>query len=324
MNKRVLATIVVLVFGAAAAAWVRGADRAAETSGIVQMSGGDSGNAVAELMPPVVTSRDEAEEDALFAAEQGKVEVAPNTGVGSELPALPDALPGSTRVIKNVSLQIEIEKGLFQRQFARAGTLAEQFQGFVSGSQVSRSEEGDLASGTLTIRVPADRFEQAVGRLKELGEVTAEDRTGQDVTREFVDLEARLKHAQTEEAFYLRLMSEAKTVSDMIQVQGQLSGVQLRIEEFQGQLQYLRDQTAYSTITATIYEPGASPLGQPKPLTQAWEEAVNGFQSVVSGAVVGLGWILPFVLAGLIGLTTLRLGRKSRSKRISDPGPSPS
>lgn len=244
---------------------------------------------------------------------------APDVGV----PPLPEVIPGSNRVIKNINLEIRIDKGEFQRQFSRASTVAEQFQGFISGSQVSRTEEGELASGLLTIRVPSDRFEQAVARLKDLGEVTGEDRSGQDVSREFVDLEARLKHAQTEEAFYLKLMGEAKSVADMIQVQSQLSGVQLRIEEIQGQLQYLKDQTSFSTITANIYEPGAELLGEPKPLAKAWQEAVDGFQSVVSGAVIGLGWIAPFALIGLIGFGIYRLSRRPKTKPV-EPKPEPS
>jgi hypothetical protein len=236
------------------------------------------------------------------------------------LPPLPEVLPGSSKVIKNINLQVRIRKGEFQRQFARASTVAEQFQGFVSGSQVSRTEDGELASGTLTVRVPSDRFEQAVARLKELGEVTGEDRTGQDVSKEFVDLEARLRHAQTEEAFYVKLMGEAKTVSDMIQVQSQLSNVQLRIEEIQGRLQYLKDQTSFSTISVNIYEPGAALLGEPKPLAKAWAEAVDAFQSVISGAVIGLGWIAPLAVAGLIGLGVYRISRR-RGKRVA-PEPS--
>jgi hypothetical protein len=102
-------------------------------------------------------------------------------------------------------------------------------------------------------------------------------------------------------------------------VQSQLSSVQLRIEEIQGRLQYLKDQTSYSTITANIYEPGAAMLGEPKPLAKAWQEAVNGFQSVVSGAVVGLGWMAPFVLFGLIGLGVYRLSRRPKAKPAQEP-----
>lgn len=267
----------------------------------------------------MVTDGGDASSDEAFATEQKK-----NAGVDSPImgvPPLPESgVPGSTKVIKNINLQIQIEEDSFQRQFARAGTLAEQFQGFVAGSQVSESEDGDLASGSLTIRVPSARFEEVVDRLKKLGKVTGEDRTGQDVSREFVDLEARLNQAKTEEAFFLKLMGESKTVSDMIQVQSQLSGTQLRIEEIQGQLQYFKDQTSFSTITVNIYEPGAALVGgEPRPLAEAWEDAVKAFQSVISGGVVGLGFLAPFVLIGLLGLAAYRWSRRPRKVTMEGP-----
>lgn len=235
------------------------------------------------------------------------------------LPDLPDGpIAGSGRVIKNISLEVRIKKDQFQRQFARAGSLAEQFGGFVTNSQVSETD-GKLASGTLTIRVPSNRFEEAVGRIKGLGKVTAEDRSGQDVSKEFVDLEARLNQAKTEEAFFLRMMDQAKSISDMIQVQGQLSGVQLRIEEIQGQLNYFRDQTALSTISVRVYEPGAPLSGKPQPLTKAWDSAIDGFQSVIGGLVVALGWLAPFALIGLAGLFVLKLRNRPKVAPVAEP-----
>ena len=235
----------------------------------------------------------------------------------AQLPDLPDGpIAGSGRVIKNISLEIRIKKDQFQRQFSRAGSLAEQFGGFVTNSQVSETD-GKLASGTLTIRVPSNRFEEAVGRLKGLGKVTAEDRSGQDVSKEFVDLEARLKQAKAEEAFFLRLMDEARGISDMIQVQSQLSGVQLRIEEITGQLNYLKDQTSLSTISVRVYEPGAPASGNPQPLAKAWNGAVDGFQSVIGGLVVAVGWLAPFALIALIGLFVLKL--RNRPKVAAEP-----
>lgn len=235
------------------------------------------------------------------------------TGVDqASLPGIPEVpSAGSGRVIKNISLEIQIKEDEFQRQFSRAGSLAEQFGGFVTNSQVSETD-GELASGTLTIRVPSDRFEEAVGRLKDLGKVTAEDRSGQDVTKQFVDLEARLKQAKAEEAFFLRLMDEARGISDMIQVQSQLSGVQLRIEEIQGQLNYLRDQTALSTVSVRLYEPGAPASGSPQPLAEAWEGAIDGFQSVIGGLVVAAGWLAPFGLIALAGLFVLKLRNRPK------------
>lgn len=323
MGKRLvagLAVLVLLIVGAACS--IGGGDEATD------LSAPESGNAVSES-----SGGDDAKLSGPEAPSAGRAESGDGGGTGggsgiadldakiaqAPLPDLPDGpIAGSGRVIKNISLEVRIKKDEFQRQFARAGSLAEQFGGFVTNSQVSETD-GKLASGTLTIRIPSNRFEEAVGRLKGLGKVTAEDRSGQDVSKEFVDLEARLKQAKTEEAFFLRMMDQAENISDMIQVQSQLSGVQLRIEEIQGQLNYLKDQTALSTVSVRIYEPGAPASGKPQPLTKAWDSAVDGFQSVIGGLVVALGWLAPFGLIALAGLFVLKLRNRPKVAPVVEP-----
>lgn len=238
---------------------------------------------------------------------------------GSALSAVP--IPGSTRVIKNADLQVEVEEGRFQEQFSRATAVAEELGGFVSSSQVSE-HEGELNSGNLTMRVPADRFEAAVARLKELGEVAGESRSGRDVTREFVDLEARLRQARTEEGFFVRLLDEADSISDLIQIQSQLSDVQLRIEQLQGQLNFLEDQTELSTITVRIFEPGAEEFRPVEGLAEAWERAAAGFQTVVAGAIISLGWLAPFALLGGIVFAIYRFTGRRGVRRSGAQGPS--
>lgn len=240
-----------------------------------------------------------------------RLSAAPSAITAPDLPPLPSIPSASSKVIKSASLEIRVSKGSFGRQFDRATSVAEQFGGFVSSSSVTESD-GKLSSGTLTIRVPSNQFQAAVARFKGLGKLTHEEQSGQDVTKEYVDLEARLKQAKAQEAFYLRLMDQAKSISDMIQIQSQLSAVQLRIEEIQGQLQFLQDQTSFSTITARIFEPGAPIGGRPKGLAKAWQDAREGFESVIGGTVVAAGWIAPFGLIALAGFVGYRLVRRSR------------
>lgn len=328
MGKRLvggLAVLVLLIVGAACS--MGGKDEATDLSApesgnaISESSGGDDAKPAAPEAPEPGVGRVDGGGSGGMAGGSGAFGAADSDAkiAQAPLPDLPDGpIAGSGRVIKNISLEVRIKKDEFQRQFARAGSLAEQFGGFVTNSQVSETD-GKLASGTLTIRVPSNRFEEAVGRLKGLGKVTAEDRSGQDVSKEFVDLEARLKQAKTEEAFFLRMMDQAENISDMIQVQSQLSGVQLRIEEIQGQLNYLKDQTALSTVSVRIYEPGAPTSGKPQPLTKAWDSAVDGFQSVVGGLVVALGWLAPFALIALAGLFVLKLRNRPKAPPVVEP-----
>lgn len=324
MGKRLVAALALVTLLILSAACSKGDDATTE------MSAPSAGNAAAPEDPMPAPESRAMDTDGGGGGAAGSGGFAGTTTGGdvadestkiaqAPLPDIPQApVAGSGKVIKNISLEVRIKKDEFQRQFARAGSLAEQFGGFVTNSQVSETD-GELAAGTLTIRIPSDRFEEAVGRLKGLGKVTAEDRSGQDVTKEFVDLEARLKQAKAEEAFFLRLMDEAKGISDMIQVQSQLSGVQLRIEEIQGQLNYLKDQTTLSTISVRIYEPGAAAIGKPQPLSEAFGRALVGFQSVIGGLVVALGWLAPFALIGMVGLFVFKLRTRPKVPAPAEP-----
>ncbi|MGH9198451.1 MAG: DUF4349 domain-containing protein, partial [Acidimicrobiia bacterium] len=234
---------------------------------------------------------------------------APDAAVqGGPLTRLPD-LPGQ-KVIKNASIRVEIGDGKFQERYSQASLVAEQLGGFVTNS-ATFEREGRITSGTVAMRVPSDKFQSALAELRKLGEVKGEEQNGQDVTSEFVDLDARLRHLKSQEAFYLRLMDEAKTISDMIQIQQQLSSVQLQIEEVQGRLNFLKDQTTYSTITASIFEEGAS-TAPPKGLGKAWREALDGFKSVVSGLIVASGWVAPFALMAVVAWFVWRSVRSGR------------
>lgn len=215
-------------------------------------------------------------------------------------PLVPEAQ--GTKVVNTAELEIEIEDDSFQTQFARAGDIAKQFGGFVAHSSTSQTD-GQISSGTIVIRVPADKFQDALRELKGLGEVNAESQSGTDVTQEFIDLEARLRHLRAQETFYLSLINEAESISDMIQIQERLSGVQSQIEQIQGRLQYLEDQTSFSTITSRIFEPEAA-ISQPKGFAKAFAESWAAFKNVAANMIVGAGWLMPFVILGglVVGL----------------------
>jgi hypothetical protein len=97
--------------------------------------------------------------------------------------------------------------------------------------------------------------------------------------------------------------------------------VQLEIERLRGRLDYLGDQTDFATITAAFTGTGPAPVGQPSTLRRAWSEAVDGALEVISGVIVGAGYLLPVAL--LVGLATLGLRallpRLPRPARRSTP-----
>jgi hypothetical protein len=241
-----------------------------------------------------------------------------------QLPPIPPGTPGNLagqKVIKNADIHIEVGSGKFQDRFSQANQVADRFGGFVSSTSTTETK-GRVASGSVTIRVPSDKFQAALVALRKLGRVAEENQSGEDVSQEFVDLEARLRSAKAQEAFYLKLLDKATTISDSIQIAGQLSQVQLQIEQIQGRLNYLNDQTSMSTVTIRLFEPGVERSAAKGLLGRAWANAVNGFQSVIAGVIVLLGWLAPLVILALLGLLIWKILRRRTTAEAPGTGQS--
>jgi hypothetical protein len=213
---------------------------------------------------------------------------------------LPTAGPS---VIKTGEIRVRVPSGEFRRSVQDVVSIAGRYPGgFVLSTSIGG---GDARFGTIVIRVPARSFERALTELEGLGEVKSENVTGQDVTQEFIDLEARLRNARSQEAVLLRLMDKASTVTDTIRVQGELQTVQLEIERLTGQLRYLEDQTSLGTLTVSLVEAGAAP----KPagtLQRAWKQALENALGVVAAVIVGAGVVIPIALLVLIAVLIAR------------------
>jgi hypothetical protein len=118
--------------------------------------------------------------------------------------------------------------------------------GFIS-TVSSRDERGSV-----TIRVPQSRFHQAIEDLEELGEVISRDLQGEDITEEYVDLEAQLTALEAQEARFLEILEMGNTVEDVLKVERELERVREDIERIQGRVNYLESRVELSTITLSL------------------------------------------------------------------------
>jgi hypothetical protein len=154
--------------------------------------------------------------------------------------------------------------------------------------------------------VPAHSFEAALADLKEIGVLRSEEVAGEDVTSDFVDLKARLRHWRAQERAFLGLLGRADTIGEILTVNRQLQEVQLTIERLKGNLRLLRDQTSLGTITVSIHEEGVAPEEQESELAGAWGRAIEGAEDVLVAIVVGLGYVLPILVLLLLIWLALR------------------
>src|SRR3954466_350270 len=130
--------------------------------------------------------------------------------------------------------------------------IAERSGGFVETSESSKTREG-LQRARLTIRVPQSGLDGVRDEIRALaGRVESDKTEAQDVTRQFVDSEARLRNLKAEESQYLAILKNAHTVKDTVEVTEKLSDVRGEIEQLTGELKYLSQQVEMSVITITL------------------------------------------------------------------------
>ena len=206
---------------------------------------------------------DFAEEEAFEQVEaQASVAVAP---AAPPLPATGEVLSGpdgrggddgalqilERRVISTGFLSIEVEA--VRAAVDQIQLTAEALGGFVENSSISGDDEEAFAE--ITIRVPQDQFFDALERIRRLGEVRSENLGAQDVTEQFIDLEARLRASEREEGSLLNLLDRATDVADVLVIERELSRIRSDIERVQGQLNFLERRVSLATLSVSLFTP---------------------------------------------------------------------
>ena len=155
----------------------------------------------------------------------------------------PDSLD-TRKIIRNGSLDLLVND--VGRSIVKIGSIVAEVGGFVEKSTQINSG-GHSAS--VTVRVPAARLDPVIGQIKALATtVDRESVEARDVTREYIDLDARLRNAQAEEAQYLQILKRATTIKDTLDVTEKLADVRGRIEQMQGEMKFLTAQIDMSTL----------------------------------------------------------------------------
>lgn len=185
--------------------------------------------------------------------------------------------------------------------------LAEHLGGFL----VKSVTNGQGVQGAfLQVRVPAEHFEEARAEIRKLGlRVESERVEAEDVTRQYVDLDARLRNLRSEEAQYLSIMKRANTVKGTLEVSERLSEVRGQIEQRQAEFQALSKQVETVAISVSLSaEADARVFGLNwRPLYQlklAMREGLNSLADYAA-AMAGFLFMLP---AALLWLMTILLG----------------
>ena len=157
------------------------------------------------------------------------------------------------RIISNASISIEVET--VEAAIDQVRSIAEGLGGFVEHLSSFGSDENQQAN--MTLRLPQDQFVTAVDRIEELGKVRARNLGNEDVSEQFIDLEARLKSSLREEESLLSLLERANQVSEILTIERELSRVRTDIERVQGQLNFLERRVDLATVSVSLFRPSS-------------------------------------------------------------------
>ncbi len=157
--------------------------------------------------------------------------------------------------------QISIAVFEVEASLAQVESLGRELGGFLA-----RREDRSI-----TIRIPAARFDEAVKRLEKVGDMLHRNVTAEDVTEEFRDLEVRLKSAHAVQERLTQLLAKATKVEESVMIERELDRVTGEIDRIEGRMKFLRDRAAFSTITVTFAPKNKESLSQgPFRLPSPW------------------------------------------------------
>jgi hypothetical protein len=235
---------------------------------------------------------------------------APSTdGGASQENSGPDALQGvngaaaiaPTMVIRNGQAFIEVDK--VDPAILKIRQLTAQVGGYITNSSISGGRD-QIRQATLELKIPALKYDQAVGSLSTIGKVETVNSTAEDVGEEFVDVTARMNNARRLEDRLITLLStRTGKLDEVLRVEHELARVREEIERYQGRLRYLSSRAAISTLTITVHEPVAILGNAPgeNPIAAALNRAWKNFVALFAGLIASLGVVMPLALIGLAG-----------------------
>lgn len=276
-----------------------------------------------KALPPTATrhapSQKSAAPGASFSAAAPSTPSTSGGATATGASSLPTGSVGQpARIAQTGSLDLNVARGALTSTMNKLTALASAYGGFVANSQTqsggSVTTSGSSTSGSVTLQVPVANFSPLLAAAKSLGQTSALTTKATDVTSQYVDLQSRITALEASRQQYLTIMTKASSVGDVLAVQAQLDNLQSEIEQLQGQLAVLQNETDYSTLTVMVGEVTHHHATKPAEsgIVKAWKDSLHGFAVGVDGIIRFAG---PALFA-LLCLAALVLGGRLTWRRL--------
>jgi hypothetical protein len=220
-----------------------------------------------------------------------------------------------TKIIKTAYVTLEVTDVTASVDTLKA--LVAAHGGYLSSSNIQASYNNRL-TGTVVLRIPAAEFENTLAGVKAVGTVKAVSTQGEDVTEQYVDVQAQITSYQNQLAQYNEIMKKAVKVSDVIEIQQQIDQVQTNLNRLEGQLKYLNSRIDLSTITVTLQEP--EPVGGSSGYNfiNTINQGIAGFFGMIDAIVIILFTLLPLIILAGIGYGVYRWRKGGQPAKVPE------
>ena len=232
----------------------------------------------------------------------------------------PEMAVTDKKVIKNGNISLTV--GDTEWAAEEVSKIAREKGGEVFTTSLYEKIKGQK-SGFITIKVPVDKFEETIKEIKKIAtQVLKESTTGQDVTEQYVDLQAQLKNKKAEEESFVKILGTAGKIDDVLAATREVSRVRGEIERLEGRIRLMDSQTEMSTITIDLGEDvEVTPIGEGwrpwEVVKKSFKELIDNIQGFADGVIrfiiVGIPSLIPFILLAAL----LFWGGKKIYRKIS-------
>ena len=252
----------------------------------------------------------------------------PGEGNGSNAYDDAAAFNDGAKILRTGSLQLEVKDVPAALKSARSAIQG--LGGYIGASQ--QSSDGDTTVASITYRIPAERWEDALDALRGLGHETGEQTDAADVTGQLVDLDARIRNLKASETALVKHLGDTGKVSDVLEIESRLSDVRGQIEQLSAQKANLDSQVAYASLTVTF----AVTIEAVKQVSDSWDPAgevdragasLVGFLQLAANAGIwfAIVWLPIIAVLGILTVIALfvlrRFGFVRRDAPPSPPAP---
>jgi hypothetical protein len=261
----------------------------------------DSGNVAGSFGDPSAVAPDAA------ADPQRQVSGGTDTSVPS--------LPTDRKIIATATMSLRSDD--VASTVSTLQSIASSVGGYVSGQNLSADPDNESKTrADMTLRVPTDKLDAVIDRVKNEGDVVSVTMDTQDVTRQVIDVNSRVDSARASVERIRTLLSQANTLGEVVRIESELSQREADLESLLAEQRQLSDQTAMATLTVTVLGPQAvtpapdDTTGFVPGLQRGWDALVD----VVVVALTTIGLLLPFlvIVALVVGPLTAAWYRRRR------------